>query len=131
MLGTGSHRYHRQSPQYNTAAELGDRRKEDERGERERRRRRWSSVEAQGLRSRCQVLTEKVQTLCFLKFQFLAVIELVQAKSPLGRPVGTLWIFFQWKAGRVFSQKPSNRIGNSGVFYHILRLLEGYCGPRI
>ena len=35
MLGTGSHRYHRQSPQ-NTAAELGDRQKEDERGERER-----------------------------------------------------------------------------------------------
>ena len=35
MLGTGSHRYHRQSPQY-TAAQLGDRRKEDEREERER-----------------------------------------------------------------------------------------------
>ena len=28
MLGTGSHRYHRQSPQY-TAADLGDRRKEE------------------------------------------------------------------------------------------------------
>ena len=37
MLGTGSQRYHRQSPQY-TAAELGDCRKEDERGERERER---------------------------------------------------------------------------------------------
>ena len=78
MLGTGSHRYHQQSPQY-TAAELGDRRRE--RGERERRRRRsWSSVEAQGPRSRCQVLTEEVQTLCFL--QFVAVFKLVQAKSP-------------------------------------------------
>ena len=59
-----------------------------ERGEKERRRRSrrrsWSSVEAQGLRSRCQVLTEKVQTLCFL--QFVAIFELVQAKSPQGRP---------------------------------------------
>ena len=81
MLGTSIHRYHRQSPQHTcTAAELGDRRKEDEReGERERSRG-WSSVESQGPRSRCQMLTEKVQTL------FLAVFELVQAKSRLGRP---------------------------------------------
>ena len=82
MLGTGSHRYHRQSPQ-NTAAQLGDRGKEDERGERERAEEE-DAVEAQGPRSRCQVLTQQVQTLCFL--QFLAVSELVQAKGPQGRP---------------------------------------------
>ena len=50
----------------------------------EREREEEDAVEAQGPRSRCQVLTEKVQTLCFL--QCLAVFEFVQAKSPQGRP---------------------------------------------
>ena len=62
MLGNGIHRYHQQSPQHTcTAAELGDRRKEDEREGERKRSRGWSSVESQesqGPRSRCQMLTE-------------------------------------------------------------------------
>ena len=41
-------------------------------------------MKAQGPRSRCRALTEEAKTLCFL--QFLAVFELVRAKSPSGRP---------------------------------------------
>ena len=113
MLCTGSHRYHRQSPQ-NTAAELGDRRKEDERGERAEEE---DAVEAQGPWSRCHVLTENVQTLCFL--QFLAVFEPVQSKSPKGRPARIALVFYQRKARHV-----------SGVFCDILRLFDGYCWKR-
>ena len=80
MVATGSPGYRGQSAQ-RTAAELGD----WVEGERKRKGSgSLSSVEAQGPRSRCQMNTEEVQTLCFL--QFGAVFELVQAKSPQGRP---------------------------------------------
>ena len=102
--------------------ERRERERERERERRRRRRRRsrsWSSVEVQGPRSRCQMLTEKVQTLCFL--QFVAVFELVQAKSPQGRPARIALDFYQRKARSVFSQRPSNWIGYSGVVCDMLR----------
>ena len=78
LVAAGSHRYRGQSAQRTAlATELGDRRKENEK---ERENGSVSSVEAQGPRSRCQALTKEAQTLCFL--QFLAVFELVRAKSP-------------------------------------------------
>ena len=81
-----------------------------------------SLVEAQGPRSRCQALTEEAQTLCFLQFS-----SLLGPKVPRVDLLGSLWIFYQRKARRVYSQKPSNRIGYSGVFCDILRLFDGYC----
>ena len=89
MVATGSHRYHGQSAQ-RTAAELGDRQKENEK-EREVEARLQLKCKDRG--QRCQALTEEVQTLCFL--QFLAVFELVQAKSPRVDLLGLLWIFYQ------------------------------------
>ena len=80
-------------------------------------------MEVQGPRSRCQALTDEAQMLCFL--QFLAVFELVRAKSPQGRPARIALDFYQRKARRVYLQKPSNRIGYSGVFCDILRFQEG------
>ena len=78
-------------------------------------------MEAQGPRSRCQALTEEAQTLCFLQFS-----SLFGPKVPRVDLLGSLWILYQRKA-RVYSQKPSNRIGYSGVFCDIPRLFDGYC----
>ena len=79
-----------------------------------------SSVEAQGPRSRCQELTVEAQTLYFLQLS-----SLFGPKVPMVNLLRWLWIFYQRKACRVYSQKPSNRIGYSGVFCDILRLFEG------
>ena len=81
-----------------------------------------SSVEALGPRSRCRALTEEAKTLCFLQFS-----SLFGPKVPRVDLLGSLWIFYRRKARRVYSQKPSNRIGYSGVFCDILRLFDGYC----
>ena len=49
-----------------------------------------SSVEAQGPRSRCQVLTEEVQTLCFVQFS-----SLFGPKVPRVDLLRSLWSFFR------------------------------------
>ena len=58
---------------------------------------------------------------------FLQFSSLFGPKVPRVDLLGSLWIFYQRKARRVYSQKPSNRIGYSGVFCDILRLFDGYC----
>ena len=58
---------------------------------------------------------------------FLQFSSLFAPKVPRVDLLGSLWIFYQRKARRVYSQKPSNRIGYSGVFCDILRLFDGYC----
>ena len=58
---------------------------------------------------------------------FLQFSSLFWLKVPRVDLLGSLWIFYRRKARRVYSQKPSNRIGYSGVFCDILRLFDGYC----
>ena len=58
---------------------------------------------------------------------FLQFSSLFGPKVPRVDLLGSLWIFYQRKARRVYSQKPSNRIGYSDVFCDILRLFDGYC----
>ena len=58
---------------------------------------------------------------------FLQFSSLLGPTVPRVYLLGSLWIFYQRKARRVYSQKPSNRIGYSGVFCDILILFDGYC----
>ena len=123
LVAAGSHRYRGQSAQRTAlAAELGDRRKENEKEREVEAYLQWKRKDrGQGARR----LPRTAQTLCFL--QFLAVSSLFGPKVPRVDLLGSLWIFYQRKARRVYSQKPSNRIGYSGVFCDILRLFDGYC----
>ena len=82
-------------------------------------------MEAQGPRSRCQALPRKPRR--SVSCSFLQFSSLFGPKVPGVDLLGSLWIFYQRKARRVYSQKPSNRIGYSGVFCDILRLFDGYC----
>ena len=75
------------------------------------------SVEAQGPQSTGQALTEEVQTLCFL--QFVAVFELVQAKSPKSRPAQIALDFLSAESSSCLLAKPVKPDG-------ILRLFEGF-----
>ena len=126
MLGTGSHRYHRQSPQ-NTAAELGDRRKEErEREEEEEEAGLQLKRKDRGQGAKCLPRKSRRSVSCSL----LQFSSLFRPKVPRVDLLGSLWIFYQRKARRVYSQKPSKRIGYSGVFCDILRLFEGYCWKR-
>ena len=59
---------------------------------------------------------------------FLQFSSLFVPKVPGVDLLGSLWIFYQRKARRVYSQKPSNLIGYSGVFCDILRLLKATFG---
>ena len=61
---------------------------------------------------------------------FLQFSSLFGPKVPRVDLLGPLWIFYQRKARRVYSQKPSNRIGYPGVFCNILKLFEGYFRKR-
>ena len=128
MLGTGSHRYHQQSPQY-TAAELGDRRKEEREREEE------EEEEEVGLQlkrkdrgqgAKCLPRKSRRSVSCSL----LQFSSLFRPKVPRVDLLGSLWIFYQRKARRVYSRKPSKRIGYSGFFCEILRLFDGYCWKR-
>ena len=101
------------------SSDKGKRERERER-ERERRRS-WSSVEAQGPWSRCQVLTEKVQTLCFL--QFVAVFKLVQAKSPLGRPARIALDFLSAESSSCLLAKA---VETGWILWHLLRYSQTF-----
>ena len=115
MLGNGSHRYHRQSAQRTGCRVL--RSSEGERKKRE--------VEAHGqLKSKDRgqgALTMAYRgspdPLIFLQFS-----SLFRPKVPGVDLLGSLWIFYQRKARRVYSQKQSNQIGFSGVFCDIIPL---------
>ena len=61
---------------------------------------------------------------------FLQFSSLFGPKVPRVDLLGPLWIYYQRKARRVYSQKPSNRIGYPGVFCNILKLFEGYFRKR-
>ena len=100
MLGTGSHRYHRQSPQY-TAAELGDGRKEDERGEREREEEAGLQLKRKdrGQGAKCLLRKSRRSVSCSL----LQFSSLFRPKVPRVDLLGSLWIFYQRKARRVYS----------------------------
>ena len=83
-------------------------------------------MEAQGPRSRCQALTEEAQTLCFL--QFLAVFELVQAKSPQSRPARIALDFLSAESSSCLLAKA---VEPDWILWrllrYILRLFDGYC----
>ena len=109
MLGTGSHRYHQQSPQY-TAAELGDRRKE----EREREREREEEEEEVGLQlkrkdrgqgAKCLPRKSRRSVSCSL----LQFSSLFRPKVPRVDLLGSLWIFISGKL--VVSTRKSRRNG--------------------
>ena len=124
LVATGSHRYRGQSEQ-RTAAELGDRRKENERE-------RSGSVDLQRKRKDrgqgARRLPRKPRR--SVSCSFLQFSSLFGPKVPRENLLGSLWTFYQRKARRVYSQKPSNRIGYSGVFCDILRLFDGYFWKR-
>ena len=125
MLGTGSHRYHQQSPQ-DTAAELGDRRKEEREREEEEEVGLQLKRKDRGQGAKCLPRKSRRSVSCsLLKFS-----SLFRPKVPWVDLLGSLWIFYQRKARRVYSQKPSKRIGYSGFFCDILRLFDGYCWKR-
>ena len=123
MVATGSHRYRGQSAQRTAlAAELGDRRKENEEEREVEAYLQWKRKDrGQGARR----LPRKSS--CSVSCSFLQFSSLFGPKVPGVDLLGSLWIFYQRKARRVYSQKPSNRIGYSGVFCNILRLFDWYC----
>ena len=123
MVATGSHRYRGQSAQRTAlAAELGDRRKENEKEREVEAYLHWKRKDrGQGAR-RLPRKPRRSVSCSFLQFS-----SLFGPKVPRVDLLGSLWIFYQRKASRVYSQKPSNRIGYSGVFCDILRLFDGYC----
>ena len=124
LLATGSHRYRGQSAQ-RTATELGDRRKENEKEREVEAYLQWKRKDrGQGAR-RLPRRPRRSVSCNFLQFS-----SLFGPKVPRVDFLGSLWIFYQRKARRVYSQKPSNRIGYSGVFCDILRLFEGYFRKR-
>ena len=124
LVATCSHRYHGQSAQ-RTAAELGDRRKENEK-EREVEARLQLKRKDRGQSARRSPRKSRRSVSC----SFLQFSSLFRPKVPCVDLLGSLWIFYQRKARRVYSEKPSNRIGYSGVFCDILRLFEGYFRRR-
>ena len=123
MVAAGSHRYRGQSAQRTAlAAELGDRRKENEKEREVEAYLQWKRKDrGQGAR-RLPRKPRRSVSCSFLQFS-----SLFGPKVPRVDLLGSLWIFYQRKARRVYSQKPSNRIGYSGVFCDILRLFDGYC----
>ena len=124
LLATGSHRYRGQSAQ-RTAAELGDRRKENEKEREVEAYLQWKRKDrGQGAR---RLSRRPRRSVCC---SFLQFSSLFGPKVPRVDLLGSLWIFYQRKARRVYSQKPSNRIGYSGVFCDILRLFEGHFRKR-
>ena len=122
MVAAGSHRYRGQSAQRTAlAAELGDRRKENEKEREVEAYLQWKRKDrGQGAR-RLPRKPRRSVSCSFLQFS-----SLFGPKVPRVDLLGSLWIFYQRKARRVYSQKPSNRIGYSGVFCDILRLFDGY-----
>ena len=125
MLGSYwcSHRYRGQSAQ-RTAAELGDRRMENEKEREVEAYLQWKRKDrGQGARHLPRKPRRSVSC------SFLQFSSLFGPKVPGVDLLGSLWIFYQRKS-RVYSQKPSNRIGYSGVFCDILRLFEGYFRKR-
>ena len=123
LVATGSHRYRGQSAQRTAlAAELGDRRKENEKEREVEAYLQWKRKErGQGAR-RLPTNPRRSVSCSFLQFS-----SLFGPKVPSVDLLGWLWIFYQQKARRFYSQKPSNRIGYSGVFGDILGLFDGYC----
>ena len=123
MVAAGGHRYRGQSAQRTAlAAELGDRRKENEKEREVEAYLQWKRKDrGQGAR-RLPRKPRRSVSCSFLQFS-----SLFGPKVPRVDLLGSLWIFYQRKARRVDSQKPSNRIGYSGVFCDILRLFDGYC----
>ena len=67
---------------------------------------------------------------CSVSCSFLQFSSLFGPKVPRVYLLGSRWIFYQRKVGCVYSRKPSNRIGYSGVFCDILRLFESYSRKR-
>ena len=124
LVATGSHRYRGQSAQRTAwrSAE-GERKRESER-----------EVEAylqwkrkdRGQDARRLPRKPRRSVSC----SFLQFSSLFGPKVSRVDLLGSLWIFYQRKARRVYSQKPLNRIGYSGVFCDILRLFEGYFRKR-
>ena len=123
MVATGSHRYRGQSAQRTAlAAELGDRRKENEEEREVEAYLQWKRKDRGQGAGRLPRKPRRSVSWSFLQFS-----SLFGLKVPRVDLLGSLWIFYQRKARRVYSQKPSNRIGYSGVFCDILRLFDGYC----
>ena len=118
LVATGSHRYRGQSAQCTAlAAELGDRRKENEKEREVEAYLQWKRKDrGQGARR----LPRKPRR--SVSWSFLQFSSLFGPKVPRLDLLGSLWIFYQRKARRVYSQKPSKRIGYSGIFCYILRL---------
>ena len=112
--------------QLQSLAIVGKRMKEEREREREQRKKTQLKRKDRGQGAKCLPRKSRRSVSC----SFLQFSSFFRPKVPRVDLLESLWIFYQRKARRVYSQKPSKRIGYSGVFCDILRLFDGYCWKR-